>query len=108
MFVSLLDIDHDFHHLVPNGKHILIFVFLYHHNIHGTRERALARTFTDFYKDIPSLSSAEVCLEYYGRNSSGVRQWVKDWDFRTAESDIEDLLTKGTKLTERTLSLLGT
>jgi hypothetical protein len=32
--------------------------------------------------------------------------WLNDWDFRTAESNIEGLLIKGAPLSARTLSLL--
>jgi hypothetical protein len=105
VFMHLLDSDHGLHHLIPNVRHVLMFALLYRRTGHGTRERSYIRTFTDYRSDIRPLASAKVCFEFCGGNGADGLDWLNGWDFRTAESDIEDLLTKGTPLSARTLSL---
>jgi hypothetical protein len=106
IFMHLLDNDYGLHHLMPNVKHVLFFVLLYRRAERGTRERSYIRTFTDYRNDIHSLVSAEVCLEFCGGYDTEGLNWLNDWDFRMAESNIEGLLIKGHPLSARTLSLL--
>jgi hypothetical protein len=106
IFMHLLGNDYGLHHLMPNVKHILIFVLLYPHTDYGVRERSYIRTFTEYRNDIHSLASARICLEFYGGYGTDGLGWLNDWDFRLAESNIEELLTKGTPLSLRTQSLL--
>ena len=106
VFMHLLGDDYGLHHLMPNVKHILFFVLLHCRADHGARERSYIRTFVDYRKDVHSLVSAEVCLEFCGGYGTKGLDWLNDWDFRTAESNIEDLLIKCTPLSARTLSLL--
>lgn len=106
IFMHLLDNDYGLHHLMPNVKHISFFVLLYRRAERATRERSYIRTFTAYRNDVHSLVSAEVCLEFCGGYDKEGLDWLRDWDFRMAESNIEDLLIKGTPLSARTLSLL--
>jgi hypothetical protein len=71
-----------------------------------SRERSYIRTFTDYRNDVRSLFSAAVCLEFCGGYGGEGVDWLNDWDFRMAESNTEDLLTKGNSLSPKTLSLL--
>jgi hypothetical protein len=107
VLMHLLDSDYGLHHLIPNVKHVLIFVLLYRRIGQGARERSYTRTFLDYRSDIRSLASAKVCLEFCSDYDAEGLGWLNDWDFRMAESNIEDLLIKGTPLSARTLSLLA-
>lgn len=107
VLMYLLDSDYGLHHLMPNVTHVLIFVLLYRRIGQGARERSYTRTFVDYRSDIRSLASAKVCLEFCSDYDAEGLGWLNDWDFRMAESNIEDLLTKGTPLSARTLSLLA-
>lgn len=107
ILMYLLDSDYGLHHLMPNVKHVLIFVLLYRRIGQGARERSYARTFVDYRSDIRSLVSAKICLEFCSDCDAEGLGWLNDWDFRMAESNIEDLLMKGTPLSVRTLSLLA-
>jgi hypothetical protein len=106
IFMHLLDSDYGLHHLIPNVRHVSMFVLLYRRTDNRTRERSYIRTFAEYRSNIHSLASAKVCLEFCGGYDADGLDWLNGWDFRTAESDIEDLLTKGTPLSARTLSLL--
>jgi hypothetical protein len=107
VLMYLLDSDYGLHHLMPNVKHVLIFVLLYRRIGQGARERSYTRTFVDYRNDIRSLASAKVCLEFCSDYDAEGLEWLNYWDFRLAESNIEDLLIKGTPLSARTLSLLA-
>jgi hypothetical protein len=106
VFMRLLDSDYRFHHLIPNVRHVMMFVLLYRRTDNGMGERSYVRTFADYCSDIRSLASAKICLEFCGGYDADDLDWLNDWNFRTAESDIEDLLTKGMPLSARDLTLL--
>lgn len=109
VLMHLFDNDYGLHHFMPNVKHISVFVLLYRRASHSaiTRKRSYTRTFEEFHQDVPSLASARVCLEFCGAHArtEGLA-WMEDWDFRTAESNIENLLTRGVPLSARTRTLL--
>jgi hypothetical protein len=96
----LLDVDHESHRLLARIERIMVFALLFDRTKYRSGGHSHTATFTSLREHMTCLSSANVCLEFCGPTRAS------DWDFRRAETDIEDYLTGGVCLSDRTRELL--
>jgi hypothetical protein len=96
-----LDVDHESHRLLAKMERVMVFALLFDRSEYWSGRHSHTATFTSLREHMACLSSANVCLEFCGSTRTS------DWDFRRAEADIEDYLTGGACLSDRTRKLLG-
>jgi len=97
----LLDVDHESHRLLARVERMMVFALLFDRAEYRLGQHSHTATFTSLREHLPFLKWADVCLEFCASASVG------DWDFRRAEANIEDYLTGGVPLSDRSRKLLG-